>query len=92
VVAIKATQITDAMLMAASTALAELSPLGIAGEGALLPPLSEVRELSQSIAFAVAKQAQSDGVALKSSDEAIIERIDKQFWYPRYRRYRRAAF
>jgi malate dehydrogenase (oxaloacetate-decarboxylating) len=54
--------------------------------------LSEVRELSQSIAFAVAKQAQSDGVALKSSDEAIIERIDKQFWYPRYRRYRRAAF
>lgn len=92
VVATKATQVTDAMLMAASKALAEQSPLGTNGEGALLPRLNKVRELSQSIAFAVAKQAQSDGVALKSSDDSIYERIEKQFWYPRYRRYRRAAF
>ena len=58
----------------------------------LLPPLSEVRELSQSIAFAVARQAQADGVALKSSDDTIKERVERHFWYPRYRRYRRAAF
>ncbi|GAB3684791.1 NAD-dependent malic enzyme [Salinisphaera aquimarina] len=92
VIAAKARHVTDTMLMAASRALAENSPLGVAGEGALLPPLSRVRELSQSIAFAVAKQAQSDGVALKSTDEAIHSRIQRHFWYPRYRRYRRAAF
>ncbi|ERJ18403.1 NAD-dependent malic enzyme protein [Salinisphaera shabanensis E1L3A] len=92
VIATGAGRVTDAMLMAASQALAESSPLGTTGEGALLPPLSEVRELSQSIAFAVAKQAQADGVALKSSDDTITERVERHFWYPRYRRYRRAAF
>lgn len=92
VVAAKAWRVTDAMLMAASQALAEASPLGRDGRGALLPPLKAVRELSKSVAFAVAKQAQADGVALKSSDDAIREQIERRFWYPRYRRYRRAAF
>ncbi|MBS64548.1 NAD-dependent malic enzyme [Salinisphaera sp.] len=92
VIATGAAHVTDGMLMAASQALADNSPLGTTGEGALLPALSDVRELSQSIAFAVAKQAQADGVALKTSDETIAERVEKHFWYPRYRRYRRAAF
>ncbi|WP_348767259.1 NAD-dependent malic enzyme [uncultured Salinisphaera sp.] len=92
VIATGAAHVTDGMLMAASRALAENSPLGTTGEGALLPALSDVRELSQSIAFAVAKQAQADGVALTTSDETIVERVERHFWYPRYRRYRRAAF
>ena len=92
VIAARATRVTDEMLMAASRALAENSPLAINGEGALLPPLDAVRELSQAIAVAVAKQAQLEGVALKSSDEAIRESVERHFWYPRYRRYRRAAF
>lgn len=92
VIAARATRVTDNMLMASSQALAECSPLGVEGEGALLPPLGQVREVSQSIAFAVAKQAQQDGVALATSDETIWENIRSNFWYPRYRHYRRAAF
>ena len=45
-----------------------------------------------AIAVAVARQAQAEGVALKSSDDAIRESVARHFWYPRYRRYRRAAF
>lgn len=92
VIAANAARVTDEMLMAASQALAENSPLAHAESGALLPPLSEVRDLSRAIGFAVAKQAQADGVALASSDEAISAAVDRNFWFPRYRRYRRAAF
>jgi len=92
VVASKARRVTDKMIMAASRALAEMSPLGVDGEGALLPPLSQVRELSQFIALAVARQAQEEGVALKSTDDVLREAVERNFWYPRYRRYRRGAF
>ena len=78
--------------MDASRALAENSPLATSDSGALLPPLSEVKALSKAIAYAVAKQAQKDGVALGSSDEAIRNSVERNFWFPRYRRYRRAAF
>ena len=64
----------------------------VGDSGALLPPLSEVKALSKAIAYAVAKQAQKDGVALGSSDEAIRDSVERNFWFPRYRRYRRAAF
>lgn len=92
VIAAKASQVTDAMLMAASRALAESSPLANSDTGALLPALADVREVSKAIAFAVAKQAQADGVALSSSDEAIEAAVERNFWFPRYRSYRRAAF
>lgn len=92
VVAARAKRVTDRMVMAASRALAEGSPLAREGQGALLPSLSQVRALSEDIAFAVARQAQDDGVALKSSDQVIRESVKRNFWFPRYRKYRRAAF
>lgn len=92
VIAANASKVTDEMLMAASRALAESSPLAHSDTGALLPALSDVRDLSQAIAIAVARQAQADGVALSSSDEAIQAAVERNFWFPRYRRYRRAAF
>ncbi|EPC01766.1 malate dehydrogenase [Litchfieldella anticariensis FP35 = DSM 16096] len=92
VVAVGATRVTDAMLMAASNALANGAPIVKHGEGALLPALSDIREISKAIAFDVAKQAQEDGVALKSDDKTLWEAIERNFWYPRYRGYRRRAF
>lgn len=92
VIASRARRVTDHMLMASSRALAECSPLGVDGEGALLPSLNGVCEVSQTIAFAVAKQAQEDGVALSTSDDVIWDNVRRNFWYPRYRHYRRAAF
>lgn len=61
VVAAGAKRVTDAMLMASSRALAREAPLVKEGKGALLPPLSQIRELSSAIAFDVAAQAQGEG-------------------------------
>jgi malate dehydrogenase (oxaloacetate-decarboxylating) len=89
--AVGAESITDTMLMAASRALANQAPMVQTGEGALLPSLSGIRETSKLIAFAVARQAQNDGVALMSSEEQVRETIEANFWTPRYRHYRRRA-
>ncbi|WP_355659524.1 NAD-dependent malic enzyme [Halomonas salifodinae] len=92
VIAAGATRVTDGMLMAASNALAKTAPMVREGEGALLPALSEIREVSLAIAFDVAKQAQAEGVALRSDDDTLKAAIEANFWYPRYRDYRRRAF
>ncbi|ABE60308.1 MULTISPECIES: NAD-dependent malic enzyme [Chromohalobacter] len=92
VVAANASRVTDKMLMAASNALAQGAPIVKTGKGALLPSLGDIREISKEIAFAVAKQAQEEDVALASSDEVLWDAIERHFWYPRYRAYRRRAF
>ncbi|MBY5923639.1 MULTISPECIES: NAD-dependent malic enzyme [unclassified Halomonas] len=92
VVASGARRVTDAMLMAASRALAREAPIVKEGEGAMLPPLSRIREISKSIAFDVAAQAQHEGVALKSDGTKLRRDIDKSCWSPNYRDYRRRAF
>ncbi|GAA4903286.1 NAD-dependent malic enzyme [Ferrimonas pelagia] len=87
-----AERITDNMLMASSRALAECSPLGQKGEGALLPPLEEIQEVSKQIAFAVGKAAMADGVAMKVKQDDLRAAIDRAFWQPEYRSYKRSAF
>lgn len=91
VVAVKSTRVSDAMLMVASTTLAELAPESAnAGDG-ILPPLTELANLSKTIAFAVAKVAMSEGLARKVSDDELHASIDHHFWTPQYREYRRIA-
>ncbi|MGO1192008.1 NAD-dependent malic enzyme [Vibrio casei] len=92
VLAVSASRVTDEMLMESSRALAECSPLAIKGKGALLPPLEEIHSVSKKIAFAVAKKAIEQGVALSITDEAIEAAIENGFWQPEYRRYKRTAF
>ncbi|APC87061.1 NAD-dependent malic enzyme [Vibrio parahaemolyticus] len=92
VLAVNAKRVTDEMLMESSRALATCSPLAINGRGALLPPLEEIHLVSKKIAFAVAKKAIEQGVALEIADEALNDAIDQAFWQPVYRRYKRTAF
>ncbi|MGY4493932.1 NAD-dependent malic enzyme [Pseudomonas sp. TE3610] len=89
--AAKATRITDAMLMAASNALAECSPVVTGTGDAVLPPLKDIQAVSKKIALAVAKQAQADGVALETPEDTLLQAIERNFWFPRYRFYRRSA-
>ncbi|WP_447554086.1 NAD-dependent malic enzyme [Vreelandella sp. EE22] len=91
VVAAKAHRVTDEMLMSASRALAREAPLVKEGRGALLPPLSKIREISQSIAFEVAATAQHNGVALTTSGTQLRQDIESASWEPDYRDYRRRA-
>jgi malate dehydrogenase (oxaloacetate-decarboxylating) len=92
VVTAKASRITDGMMMAASKALADASPIAQFGSGALLPPLETIRTVSKSIARTVVLQAIADGVALPIPEEIIDENIAKNFWEPEYREYRRTSF
>lgn len=92
VITARASRITDAMMMAASKALADSSPVAQSGSGALLPPLETIRAVSKSIAKAVVVQAIKDGVALPIPDDLIEEKIEGNFWEPEYREYRRTSF
>jgi malate dehydrogenase (oxaloacetate-decarboxylating) len=92
VLACGAKRVSDEMLMASSRALAECSPLGTQGIGSLLPKLEDIQKVSKYIAFAVAKIAIEQGLALPCSDELLQQSIDANFWEPEYRRYKRTSF
>ena len=91
VIAVKARLISDEMLRAASKTLAATSPLANTGKGGLLPPFTALAELSKKIAFAVAKVAQQQGLALEIEDNLLQQRIDDNFWKPQYRHYKRVS-
>lgn len=84
----QATQVTQKMLLAASLALAECSPLAQDGQGPLLPLLDAIQHVSRTIALQVAKAAQQEGVVAEvMSDTELQERLEKNFWQPCYRPY-----
>ena len=91
VLAAKANRITDSMLMVASETLAESSPRANTGKGSLLPALTEIEPLSKRIAFAVAKKAMEEGAALEMEDDAIWATIERNYWLPEYRNYKRCS-
>ena len=92
VLASSANRVTENMLMASSHALAECSPRVQNGDDDLLPPLSDIRNVSLAIAKAVYKQAMEDGVAPVVSEEEMVKNIQSNFWEPEYRTYKRVAF
>ena len=73
------------MLQVASERLAAASPLANKGTGELLPPLTGIAQLSKDIAFAIAKVAYDQGLALTLSDDELLEKIEENFWQPEYR-------
>ena len=74
--------ITDEMLMAAATAVADPDAQG--SEHGVLPPLGTVPDVSIRIAKAVARVASDSGVAPAMTDAEIDERISAIRWEPHY--------
>ena len=91
VIAAKISRITDDMLQVASETLAAASPLANEESDELLPPLTAISQLSRDIAFAIAKVAFKQNLALSMSDEELLAKIDNTFWNPAYRQYRRTS-
>ena len=89
--AVDARRVSDAMFMAAGKALAELSPAKLDATARLLPAVDQLRPVALAVAFAVARQAQADGLADPCSDEELERRIRSRVWEPVYRNYTRAA-
>jgi len=81
-----ATQVNDAMFAAAAETLAlEVADEDLAN-GALYPPISDLRSISRHIASAVARAARDTGVGEDLSDEDIEAALDREVWdleYPR---------
>jgi malate dehydrogenase (oxaloacetate-decarboxylating) len=79
-----ASRVTDGMLMAASRALAAACPALSSERSDLLPSLSDLPALSADIAFAVARQAQTEGVAEACSEDDLRYDIERARWHPIY--------
>ena len=84
----RAKRVSDSMIMAAAQALAAMSPTTKDPNGALLPPLEELREVSVSVALAVGRQAAAEGLAAIRGD-AFEETLRANVWEPVYLPYRR---
>jgi malate dehydrogenase (oxaloacetate-decarboxylating) len=90
VLASGARRVNDAMFMAAAKALAALSPTAHDKGGRLLPPVTDLREVSVAVAAAVARQAIADGLAPDRDDAELAAAIEAEVWAPEYRPYEKA--
>jgi malate dehydrogenase (oxaloacetate-decarboxylating) len=72
------------MLMAAARALADLSPSKQNPRANLLPPVTELREVSFNVAQGVATQACKEGLTEPLDPSEIDERIRAKMWSPGY--------
>jgi malate dehydrogenase (oxaloacetate-decarboxylating) len=88
-ISVQARRISDGMLMAAARALAEASPSKRNRKANLLPPVTQLREVSYRVAIALALQAQAEGVAAETSQDELGSRVRAKMWTPIYRPYRR---
>jgi malate dehydrogenase (oxaloacetate-decarboxylating) len=89
ILSVRAHRVTESMFMAAAHALAECSPALSDPQGALLPPLEDIRRVSRRIALAVAAEAQHRGVAARTSAEELERLVDAKMWIPHYAQLRR---
>jgi len=92
VIASGAKRVTNAMFMTSSEALAECSPLVTGDNDKLLPDLCEIRDVSRYIAVQVGLKAMEEGVATRVDREVLEQSVEKNFWMPEYREYRRTPF
>lgn len=84
VLGIGARRVSDGMFMAAAEALSRQAPALQGKTGALLPALEDIREVSTEIAYAVATQAQEEGLAEACPEAEMRARIDARRWQPVY--------
>ncbi|MDD7939121.1 NAD-dependent malic enzyme [Actinomycetospora lutea] len=85
VTAARATRVTDGMMRAAAGALGDASPALTDPRAPLLPRWSDVREVADDIALAVARRAVAEGVAPAASDEELRDAVRRTRWEPSYR-------
>jgi malate dehydrogenase (oxaloacetate-decarboxylating) len=79
-----ATTITDTMISAAATSLADCLSQSDIDEQCLKPEISRLWEVCGVVARAVAHQAIDDGVSTISNRDEIDGLIESQRWRPRY--------
>jgi malate dehydrogenase (oxaloacetate-decarboxylating) len=89
VLAVGARRVSEAMFMAAARALAAASPAARDSRAALLPHVTQLRDVAFSVAVAVAREAVAEGLAERATIEGLEARVRALMWEPVYRGYRR---
>ena len=84
-IAVGASEVTDAMFLAAARQLSVLVSGQRLRSGAIYPSLSELRSVSRRIAVAVAGVARDQGLAPALDDDAVEAAVDAATWVPEYR-------
>jgi len=88
-IAVKASRVSDQMFMAAAKALAAASPARDDPTKSLLPPVTSLREVSITVALAVALQAHREGLTQGVDTDQIDGLIRNKVWMPHYVPYNR---
>lgn len=86
IISSRARRVSDGMIKAAASALAECSPAKRDKTASLLPPLSALRAVSLEVAKAVGKQAIAEGLAGVNETEFAHE-LAANVWEPVYNQY-----
>ncbi|GMQ98151.1 MAG: NAD-dependent malic enzyme [Acidimicrobiia bacterium] len=82
IITVRAREVTDSMFLEASKALSSATRLEDVEQGLLYPHIEDVRDVSRTVAIAVARRAIEDGVADPVDDvEAAVE---AEMWFPEY--------
>jgi malate dehydrogenase (oxaloacetate-decarboxylating) len=89
IIASKTKRVTDKMIMAAAKELLRLAPTQKDPKASLLPPISDSRQLSRSIAKAVGMQAIQEGQAQVTGEDSLERELLANIWDPVYVPYER---
>jgi malate dehydrogenase (oxaloacetate-decarboxylating) len=84
VIAARARQVTDGMLLAAARAVADMVDISTPGTP-LLPRVADLRETSVAVAAAVARAAEAEAMASAPLDADLAGQLRALMWEPRYR-------
>ncbi len=87
VIATGARHVTDEMFFAAAKALAREVAAEDLSQGRIYPPLARVREVSATIAAAVAETAYAQGLATQPKPEDVMGNIKSLMYEPKYQNY-----
>jgi len=80
----QATRVTDSMFTVAARELATAVSEADLGEGALFPPLTELRRVTARVAAAVVREARDKGLGRAIDDARVDAEIADTMWFPDY--------
>ncbi|HEY2122131.1 MAG TPA: malic enzyme-like NAD(P)-binding protein, partial [Chthoniobacterales bacterium] len=80
----QARRVTDKMMLAGAKALGDHSPALRDPAASLLPSVSNIREIALEIAYAVALEAQKEGLAPACEPDALRRGVVECQWTPEY--------
>jgi malate dehydrogenase (oxaloacetate-decarboxylating)(NADP+) len=82
-----ARHVTDDMFYSAARAVANMTTEAMLSQGAVLPPLDQIRDVSATIATAVATHAWDEGLATKDRPDDIEAFVRANMYNPEYESY-----